>query len=287
MFIGAHVSVAKGFPSAVSYAKSVGCESMQVFAKSPRRWEGPPTDSDAGRRFAEERETAGIRSAFTHTAYLINLASAEDALWKRSIAALADEITRGRLLGVNGVATHLGTHPSGESEASADRIAEGVQRAFEQAGGGETSDTRLLLENTAGGGRTYGRTIAAIGAILERCAALRPLLGICLDTCHAHAAGIDLGHDVAWGILLSEVERACGPQAIRLIHANDCMFERGFHRDRHAWIGDGTMGSVAFEAMLHRPELRGVSVVIEMPGEVPVKDAENIRRLKVLRGDVL
>jgi deoxyribonuclease IV len=287
VFIGAHVSVAKGLSSAVEYAASVGCETVQVFAKSPRRWEGPPTDADSGRRFAEAREAAAIASAFTHTAYLINLASPDDILWDRSVAALADEITRGRLLAADGVATHLGTHPSGESDVAADRIAAGIQRAFELAGGDEASETRLLLENTAGGGTSYGRSVAAIGAVLDRCGTLRPRLGVCLDTCHAHAAGIDLRDDTAWGCVLAEVESECGSEAIALIHANDCMFELGSHRDRHAWIGEGTMGSEAFSAMLHRPELACVSIVTEMPGEIPDKDRENIRRLKVLRGDVM
>lgn len=287
MFIGAHVSVAKGLSTAVSYGESVGCESIQVFAKSPRRWEGPPTDPDAGRRFAAERAEAGIRTAYTHTAYLINLASVDDAMWHRSVDALADEITRARLLAADGVATHLGTHPSGESDAAADRIASGIRRAFARAGGDDSSSTRLLLENTAGAGTTYGRSVAAIGAVLARCELIRPLLGVCLDTCHAHAAGIDLRDDSGWSHLLSEIEEECGPDTVRLVHANDCMFELGSHRDRHAWIGEGKLGSDAFKAMLGRPELDGVSVVTEMPGEVPVKDAENIRRLKVLRGDVL
>lgn len=287
MFIGAHVSVAKGLTSAVAYAQSVGCESMQVFAKSPRRWDGPPTDADAGVRFAEVREDAGIASAFTHTAYLINLASPDDALWQRSVNALADEITRARLLRADGVATHLGTHPSGESDEAADRIAHGILAAFDRSKADSGASTRLLLENTAGGGTTYGRTVAAIGAVLERCEGLRPLLGMCLDTCHAHAAGIDLASDDAWDSFLGEVESACGTGAIRLIHANDCMFERGSHRDRHAWIGDGTMGTEAFGSMLGRPMLQGVSVVTEMPGEVPEKDLENIRRLKALRGGLV
>ena len=283
MYIGAHVSVAKGFSEAVKYAAWVGCESMQLFAKSPRRWEARPLDVDAAYRFAEERQTAGIREAFTHTAYLINLASADDELWERSVDALADEITRGRLLRVDGIATHLGMHPSGESDESAERIATGIVRAFERAGGEEGSPTRLLLENTAGGGTLYGRTVAAIGSVLERCGELRPFIGVCLDTCHAHASGIDLSDDAAWGVLLDELDAECRPCAVRLIHANDCMFELGSRRDRHAWIGDGAIGSAAFTAMLHRPELRAVSAVTEMPGEVPVKDAENIRRLKELR----
>jgi len=285
VYIGAHVSVAKGLTSAVTYAQSVGCESMQVFAKSPRRWDGPPTDADAGVRFARARDDAGIVSAFTHTAYLINLASPDDALWQRSVVALADEITRARLLRADGVATHLGTHPSGESDEAAERIATGIRAAFDRANGDPNSPTRLLLENTAGGGTTYGRTVAAIGAVLERCEGARPLLGVCLDTCHAHAAGIDLGTNAAWDSLLDEVESACGAGAIKLIHANDCMFDLGSHRDRHAWIGEGTMGIGAFESMLSRQELKGVSVVTEMPGEVPEKDLENIRRLKALRGE--
>jgi deoxyribonuclease-4 len=283
VYIGAHVSVAKGYSEAVKYAASVGCESMQVFAKSPRRWEGPPLDVNAAYRFAEDRQAAGIQEAFTHTAYLINLASVDDVLWQRSIDALADEITRGRLLRADGIATHLGMHPSGESEESAERIATGIVRAFECAGGEEDSPTRLLLENTAGGGTLYGRTVAAICGVLERCGERRSLLGVCLDTCHAHASGIDLSDDVAWGTLLDELNAACGPGAVRLVHANDCMFEFGSRRDRHAWIGEGTIGPAAFSAMLRRPELQGISAVTEMPGEIPIKDAENIRRLKELR----
>lgn len=285
MFIGAHVSVARGLPATVEYAVSVGCETVQIFAKSPRRWEGPPTDTDAGRRFTEAREAAGIATAFTHTAYLINLASPDDVLWERSVAALADEITRGRLLAADGVVTHLGTHPSGESDLAAGRIASGIQRAFERAGGDETSATRLLLENTAGGGTSYGRSIGAIVAVLGRCEMLAPRVGVCLDTCHAHAAGIDLGSDRAWGLVLAEVGRECGRGSVGLIHANDCMFDRGSNRDRHAWIGEGTIGYEGFSAMLHRPELAGVSIVTEMPGEVPEKDEVNIGRLRALRGD--
>lgn len=283
MYIGAHVSVARGYTEAVTYAVSVGCEAIQVFAKSPRRWIAAPLDPDAGRRFAAEREAQGIRSSFTHTAYLINLASDDVVLWERSVDALADEITRGRLLEVDGIATHLGAHPSGESEVAADRIAAGVRRAFERAGGDPASPTRLLLENTAGAGNTYGRTVAALAAVMERCPNLTPQLGVCLDTCHAHVGGIELHDDAAWGRILGEIAQACGHGALGLIHANDCLHPFGSRRDRHAWIGDGTLGTEAFAAMLRRPELEGVSIVTEMPGEVPVKDAENVRRLKSLR----
>jgi len=283
VYVGAHVSIAKGLAEAAHYAASVGCESMQVFAKSPRQWHGRPLDPEAVRRFIEEREAKGLRQLFTHTAYLMNLASPDDALWERSVAALADEIERGRILRADGVTTHLGTHPTGESDEAAERIAAAVRRAFEVAGGDAGSQTRLLLENTAGGGTLFGRTVAALGRVIAQCAEYRPLVGVCIDTCHAHASGIDVSDDAAWVRLLSEVDMHCGSGTLALVHANDCMFEIGSRRDRHAWIGEGTIGTAGFAAMLARPELAGISAITEMPGEAPFKDEENIRRLKKLR----
>ncbi len=287
MYVGAHVSVAKGLVRAAEYAASVGSECLQVFAKSPRQWQGRPLDPQAAHAFAEARERAEIREVFTHTAYLINLASVDDLQWERSVTALADELVRGRVLGADGVATHLGTHPTGESDVAAERIATGIRRAFEMAGEAPDIPTRLLLENTAGGGALYGRTVGAIGRVIERCGEYRSLVGVCLDTCHAHASGIEVSDDAAWARLLAEIDDACGGGTLGLVHANDCMFDLGSRRDRHAWIGDGTIGLVGFAAMLDRPELAEVSAVTEMPGQVPFKDEENIRRLKALRAGEL
>lgn len=190
MYIGAHVSVSKGLSQAVEYAASVGCESMQIFAKSPRQWHGPPIDPHNARRFAEERVDAGIRRTFTHSAYLINLASPDDRIWGMSIEALGDEISRARALRADGVVTHLGAHPDGESSAATGRIAAAITRAFDLAQGPVDPRTRLLLENTAGAGNLYGGSIPAIGAVIEACRDCRELLGVCFDTCHGHASGI-------------------------------------------------------------------------------------------------
>ncbi len=284
MFIGAHVSVASGLAEAASYAASVGCECMQIFAKSPRRWHARPLDPAAGAGLAAACEKHGIRAVFTHAAYLINLGTLDDALLERSVDALADELVRARMLGARGVAVHLGTDPERRPEAAAERIAAAVDEVFARAGMREPVDgPRLLLENSAGAGTTYGRTVAEIGAVFERSGS-PGLLGVCLDTCHAHASGIDLSSETAWRRVIAEIEATCGPDALRLIHANDCLSELGGNRDRHAWIGEGTLGEEGFEAMF--AALGGsedLSVVVEMPGEVPVKDAENVGRLKRLR----
>ncbi len=283
MLIGAHVSAARGLAAAVDYAASVGCESMQFFAKSPRRWEAAPPDYHAGSAFLEMRQGAGIRTTFTHTAYLINLATPDEALRTRSTIALADEITRARVLSTDGIATHLGTDPTGEPEAAAERIATAIRTALELAGGDPASPAKLLLENTAGAGNTYGRTIGELAAVIERSQEARPFLGICFDTCHGHASGIDLADDRAWSLLLEEIDDGCGARALQLVHANDSAYPRGSRRDRHAWIGDGMLGIDAFAAMVRHPRLKGLPAVTEMPGQIPHKDRENIRRLELLR----
>lgn len=283
MYIGAHVSVSKGLAAAVEYASSVGCSAMQVFAKSPRQWRGRPIDPRAATEFLDAADQAGIHRVFTHTAYLINPATPDEALWEKSIDALADEITRGRVLGAHGVVTHLGTHPTGESDEAAARIAAAIEEAFLRSEGGADSHTRLLLENNAGAGTLYGCSVAAIGKVLDACVTSRDLLGVCFDTCHAHASGIDVTDDAAWQALLDEVRQTCGPGAIKLIHANDCMFEQGSRRDRHAWIGQGTIGLEGFAAMMRQDVLSEASIITEMPGEVPKKDDVNIRLLKALR----
>ena len=282
MLFGAHLSVSAGYEATVDYALQVGCECMQVFAKSPRQWRAKPLDIEAAGRFASLREQAGLGPLFTHTAYLINLSTTDEVLRDKSVKALAEEITRGRLLDARGVVTHIGNAPDEDMDAAALRAAASVREAFELAGPSD-SPTRLLLENTAGAGRTFGGSIEELGAVIDALGESRAHVGICLDTCHAHAYGIDLGSEAAWERVLSEIDERCGPEALDVIHANDCLFGRGEHKDRHAWIGDGFLGEEAFRALICTLGDRGVCAITEMPGDIPDKDIVNIERLKALR----
>jgi len=282
MRFGAHVSVAGGLAAAVDYAVSVGCECMQVFAKSPRQWNARALDAEAVAAFRDRCSASAMGPVFTHTAYLINLGSDDDGLWERSWRALADELSRGEALGAAGVVTHVGTRYKSAPERTAGRIARGVDLAWTASGAVET---RLLLENTAAAGTTFGDGPDELGAVLERLDAAHGHTGVCLDTCHAHAAGWDLAQPHTWDELLGAFEVCCG-MPIELIHANDCAFGPGEHKDRHAWIGDGTIGVDGFRRMVSEARLSGVPVITEMPGEAPVKDAENINRLKRLRDGV-
>lgn len=283
MLVGAHLSVAGGYQAAVDYALEVGCECMQIFAKSPRQWRAKALDPVAAAEFTALRERAGLGPLFTHTAYLINPATDNPELRANSIAALADEITRGRLLSAAGVVTHLGNDPLGNPTEAAKRVAATIVRAFEAAGG-EPGHTKLLLENTAGAGTSYGSGFGEMGAVLDELPDdIRASVGLCIDTCHAHAYGMDLSTPQAWDALVDDADSLCGPCAIGLIHANDCKFGQAEHKDRHEWIGDGFLGNEAFESMMCCERLRDICCITEMPGEVPEKDVINTARLKAFR----
>ncbi len=273
-----------GYEKAAAYAAEVGCETVQVFAKSPQQWVGKRIDREAAARFAERRAELGLGPLFVHAAYLINLGSADHALWAKSLDALADEIARAKVLGAQGVIVHIGTrYKPGDQDACARRIAEAVALASQLSGvrGGEVP---VLLENTAGAGNTFGGTFEELAAVLSRVDDIGVTGGgLCLDTCHAWGGGIDVATPAGWARLLDTIYGCCGSGRILAVHANDCKNGRGEHKDRHAWIGDGAIGYAGFQAMLCEPRLAGVPAILEMPGDPPVKDVENISRLKRLR----
>lgn len=282
MLFGAHVSVSGGYIAALDYAQSVGCECMQIFAKSPRQWYGKELDPAAVRRFAEAREHHGMGPVFTHTAYLINLATTDDDLRHKSVRALADELIRGATLSAAGVVTHLGNDPGDDPAAAAVRVGQSIVAAYDIAGSAGES-ARLLLENTAGAGRTFGSTFGQLHDCIAEADLAPERLGICVDTCHLFAQGGELDTEAGWRTQITELAATVGLDRLGLIHANDCKFERGTHKDRHEWIGQGFIGIEGFRAMVCAPELAGMPVVTEMPGEVPEKDAVNNATLVALR----
>ncbi len=283
MLIGAHLSVADGYAATIEYASQVGAECLQIFAKSPRQWQARPLDPDVASQLVTLRDAAGIGPVFTHTAYLINLSTDDEALREKSIIALADELSRGALLGASGVVTHVGNDPVAAPLEAARRAAAAIDASY-AAASDRARGVRLLLENTAGAGRSYGSDFEQLGWILEHLEPEnRQHVGVCLDTCHAHAYGIDLSTDDAWGHVLDQIDATCGAGALGLVHANDCKFERGSRKDRHEWIGRGFLGEGSFRSMLCASRLRDVPAITEMPGEIPEKDVVNIKVLKELR----
>jgi deoxyribonuclease-4 len=217
---------------------------------------------------------------FTHASYLINMGAEGDELWERSAAGLADELVRAADLGAAGVAVHLGRRFSDDDASCLERVAGCALAAVSIAG---ERCVPLLLENSAGAGRQFGVSAHEMGAALVAVREAGVEAALCFDTCHGFAGGIDIRTAEGWDGLACELMALAGPGAVSLIHANDCKGEFGSHKDRHEWIGDGFIGVEGFAEMFRQPYLASAAVIVEMPGEPPAKDKENVRRLRSLR----
>jgi len=189
IWIGAHVPMAGGLMCAYDYARETGCEAIQIFTKSPRRWMGPSLDPDTAAAFRSAWSELGIGPVFTHASYLINLGAESDVQWQQSTLALADELVRGGQVGAAGVVVHLGRRFSDDEGRSIDRVVRCVATASAMAG---ARGARVLLENSAGAGHQFGVTIAEMGTTLAAVRAAGVDAALCFDTCHGFAAGIDV-----------------------------------------------------------------------------------------------
>lgn len=283
MRIGAHLSTSGGYDKMLAYYEQVGCECVQIFAKSPRMWKQKPLDQSQIDSMKALQDAEKIGPVFTHTSYLINLTTNNEELWEKSVNALADELKRGSYLGCAGVNTHLGSVPDGDTAAATQRAARGIERAFELAGGEAAVNTVLVLENTAGAGTIFGGPINDVAQVILSTNINRSKLGMCIDSCHAWAFGYDVSSSQGWQQIAQEIEDTIGLDRWVLTHANDCKFGMGSRKDRHEWIGRGEIGLEGFQELFNLKGMDHLCIVTEMPGEVPEKDIVNNEVLKELR----
>jgi deoxyribonuclease-4 len=273
VLFGAHVSSSGGIHEAVGRATALGCRSLQVFPQSPRVWKPAVHPDENLARFRELAAEAGM-PAVCHAPYLINLAGTDELTVERSEAVLAQALRTGRGLGAVAVIVHLGSHLGSGFDAGLDRAVPVLERVLELAGDG----TWLLLENTAGAGGTMGRTIAELAAIVERCNA-HPWLGVCLDTAHLYASGIDVRDVAAVDAMLDELDETIGLGRLKALHINDSQTELGSNRDRHANVAEGEIGE-GMASFLGRPRLQDLPAILETPGhEGKGTDAECMRQV--------
>jgi deoxyribonuclease IV len=259
--IGAHISIAGGTPLAFERGVAAGCIAMQIFTKNATRWASAPLAPQEADRFLAEQSRTGIAPVVAHGSYLINLASPDPVLLGRSRSAFLDELLRAGALGLPCVITHPGAHMGAGVEAGLARIAESLDWLEERAG---ERAPLVCLENTAGAGTVLAGDFAHLGAILGR--VRNPArVGVCIDTCHAHAAGYDLSNAGTYGKTLEELEGAVGPGRVLAIHINDAKGERGSRLDRHEHLGRGRIGLECFRLFMNDPRFAGVPKIIETP----------------------
>ena len=291
--LGAHTIDNGGIHMAVRRAAAAEMTALQVFTAIPKFYnEKTSVRPERIQRFRETLARTRIepRNVVAHAAYVLNVATAEEPKYSRARAGLAKELERSTALGIGCVCFHPGAATDGNREAAAERVAGAIVHALETVDGA----TRLLVENTAGSGRTMGKTAAEVAAILAHVPArLRPRTGYGLDTCHLFVSGHDLTASAkALTAILDDFEEATGePPAF--FHLNDSEGPLGSARDRHAVIGEGAIGVEPFRWLLEEPRSAGVPLILETPQANPAvedddatPDPWDVRSMDLLRGFV-
>jgi len=292
-YFGAHISIAGGIERAPERGWRTTCEVIQVFTKSNVRWAAPPLTRRQCENFRAELEKFGIRLAFAHASYLVNLCSPDPAVRRRSRNGLATELRRCKALGLPYLVLHPGSHRGISERRALDWIVEGAAWAMEKVAKGKRAASlpMLLFETTAGQGGGFGWRFEQLAELLERSSAVGPV-GVCFDTCHVFAAGYDIASPSGVRRTLAEFDRLVGLGNIKVVHLNDSKTDRGSRVDRHEHIGRGKIGLEGFRALVNEKRFADLPMVIETPkGKTPDDDIRNldddIRNLEILRSLVV
>jgi deoxyribonuclease-4 len=261
VWLGAHIGIADGLAEAPRQGRTIGCDAIQIFSKSPQMWAGPPIADEAAAGFRAAVREVGLKATAVHHGYLINLASPKKAGLARSRKALLDEIERATKVGVDGLILHPGAHMGEGPEAGLGRIVESLNWALEKA---PDSPVRLLLENAAGQGTALCSTFSELRTVLDGLST-PSRVGVTLDTCHLFAAGNEFRTPESYGALVDRLDSELGVEEVRAFHLNDAKADLGSHLDRHENIGKGKIGLDGFRGLVNDPRWASTPGYLETP----------------------
>jgi deoxyribonuclease-4 len=280
MLIGAHVSPAGGPAKAVARGTERACRAIQIFNQNPRAWKPTTYTKDQVAAFHEAMDGSQIEALLIHAVYLLNCASEDADIRKKSVASLTASLQAGAVLGAVSVVLHPGSalKNGGDVDAALRRAAKAIKEAL-----AESEKCPLHVENTAGAGGTLGRTFEELATLIDGAGGGKRL-GVCLDSCHLLASGYDVRSAESLSEVLDEFDRVVGLDRLGSLHVNDSVTELGSNRDRHANLGDGEIGAEGCAAFLSEPRFEGLACVFEGPGasgkEVEPVDMANAWRLR-------
>jgi deoxyribonuclease-4 len=275
--IGVHVSIAGSIERAVDRAREAGCDTFQIFTRSPRGWHFKDLDPAPVDAFRAKLKASGIGPVVDHMPYLPNLATPDEEVYRKSVATLVAEFERCAQLGIPYLVTHLGHYSGSEKSDGFARITGAIHTALEHS----KNDVMLLLEITSGEKHTCGGTFEDIRFILEQVDDTTRL-GVCVDTCHAFAAGYDLRTPAALDTTFGHFDSVIGLSRLKAVHLNDAKGALGSHLDRHEHIGMGLIGEEGFRAILHHRVFASIPLICETPDDGKRDDAEEIRVVREL-----
>ncbi len=279
MYLGVHVSIGGKIHEAVDRAASLGCTAMQIFSRNPRQWRSLNLSEEDTAEFRRKRKAAGIKIVAVHVPYLINLATAYDELYRRSIRTYIEDIFEAQRLGADYFVTHMGSY---KNSTLGDGIDHFIRALDEILAATAETQVRLLLENTSGSGHWLGGTFDHHKRIFDGVRD-RSRLGLCLDTAHVFGAGWDIRKPEVFNALVAEIEAKLGKGLLKVIHLNDSAAKLGSLIDHHAHIGKGEIGLGPFRHIVNHPRLKTAALILETPKDSPRADRTNLNRvLKLL-----
>jgi len=279
MQVGLHVSIAGSIDKSVDNAVAMGCSAFQIFTRNPRGWAAKTLSKDDVTSFKEKLAASKIDRFATvaHMPYLPNLSSPEDDPFTKSLNSLIDEIKRCSKLGIPYLVAHLGSHKGTGDKKGIEKLV----KAFTKAAKETTDDVTILLENTAGQKNSVGSDFEQLASILFQ---LKPekRFGVCLDTCHAFAAGYDLRTKKDAILTLEKFGEAIGFERLKIVHLNDSKGEIGCNIDRHEHIGLGQIGEIGLTQVIKFSNSKNIPIILETPIDERRDDLGNIEKVKEL-----
>jgi deoxyribonuclease-4 len=271
--LGAHMSIAGGYYKAVEAAHRAGCECVQLFTKNNNQWRAKPIIDEEAEKFRSTLQSLGITHPISHDSYLINLASPDEELWKKSVDAFVVELFRAQQLGIRYVVAHPGAYTTSTETRGLKRIVKALNEVHRQTMG---VSAQCLLETTAGQGTNLGWKFEHLGKIID--GVKDPdRLGVCFDTCHVFAAGYSMETKKDYNATMRAADQAFGLKKIRAFHLNDSVKPLGSRVDRHAGIGRGELGLEPFRHLLNDRRFRRIPMYLETPkGKERNRDLDRI-----------
>ena len=275
MKLGCHVSIAGSVDKAVDRAQEIGCDTFQVFTRSPRMWRHREFKLEEIEAFKRKRGEAGIDPVFSHMPYLPNLSSSNPEPYRKSVDSLRLELTRCNQLGIPFLVTHLGSHLGKGLDTGIKQIV----RAIDDATDGLDRYPMILLENTSGKTNEVGSTFEELKLIIDNVSTER--IGVCLDTCHAFARGYDVSTQNGVDSTIQNIEETIGFDRVQLVHLNDSKGELGSRLDRHNHIGVGFIGEEGFRRFL-KSRFNTKPLILETPVDDFRSDRDNLEKVREL-----
>lgn len=276
MLFGAHVSAAGGISKAIDRTEEIGGDCVQVFTQSPRMWKPTAHAPEELERFRARRAEARVEFVSCHALYLVNLASRDEEIRAKSLGALRATMEAARGIGAEAVVFHVGSHLGYGFDEAIGLVAPALRELLELT----TDELWLCLENTAGAGATIGRSIAELASL---CDALdgHPQLGVCIDSCHWWASGVDVTNRSTLDDALADLDARIGLERLRVLHVNDSKTPLGSNRDKHELVGRGLIGD-GLATFLAHPAFESLPAIVET-WEDKGADTEDLDRMRDLR----